>query len=377
MSLWEEIQGQDEACSFLKKQFEGGKFSQAYLFSGPEGIGKRQVAKILAATLNCESQGCGICHSCSKILRKVHPDVLFIEPEGNYLSIEKIREIKNQAFLKPVESKVKICILDETEKLTAAAANALLKILEEPPFYFVFILLSSNSVSLPPTIISRCQLVRFKPLSRKFIADYLRANQGLTSEKARLIAALSRGNLRRALKLEASSKSLKKRESVLNTLLDLDRLDLLNLLEKVAFLVEENKKEVTAVKAEQKKEEEEFFSAGLLSKAGEKELKEKHQREVKRKEEESFLEILLFVETWYRDLLILKESPSDLVFREELPLVNIDKLEALKKFLPKFTLNELIQALYIVRKTRKYLRAKVNRVLSLEGMFLELGSLNA
>ena len=145
------------------------KVSGGYIFSGPEGIGKKMVAKIIAQKLNCTAdlnKPCGSCSSCLRIQKLQHPDVHIIENDESQIKIEDIRDIKREASFRPYEGVMKVFIIDNAHKLNSEAANALLKILEEPPKDSVIILITHKVQTIFKTVLSRCKQIRFASLAR-------------------------------------------------------------------------------------------------------------------------------------------------------------------------------------------------------------------
>lgn len=199
-----EIIGQDVAKRILQTSLTHNRIAQAYLFTGPGGVGKETTALTFARALNCQhphpdGDACGKCSPCRKIEKGTNPDVELITPQKNSLKISQIRKLRVKASFKPMESKFKVYVIADTEKLTTEAANCFLKTLEEPPEKTVIILLTSYLSLLLPTIISRCQLIRFSPLPTSKIEETLQHNLGITLAKAKLFARLSGGSLGRAV----------------------------------------------------------------------------------------------------------------------------------------------------------------------------------
>jgi len=197
-----EIKGQQRAIQILKAGFKTGRVSHAYLFYGPQGVGKGKSAQVLARLLNCanptpEAEPCDKCSSCLKALSGNHPDIFWIEPEGKTLKIGQMRAIQEKASYKCYEGKFKVIMMDDVQLLTVEAANSLLKVLEEPPEDTVFILLAQDTASIPVTILSRCQPVPFSPLSEQTIAEILK-EQGL---EASFPLSLARGSVGKTLQL--------------------------------------------------------------------------------------------------------------------------------------------------------------------------------
>lgn len=200
--------GQDRAVASLKRALSQGRLAHAYLFTGPEGVGKRTTALALAQVVNCQGgtlDGCDACQACRKIRAGLHPDVRVIEPEGTSLKIDQIRELQAEVALKPYEGKRKVFIIDSAERMTEQAGNALLKTLEEPAGETILILVTSNASAVLPTISSRCQEVRFPPIPPGPLAGYLQRERGLDPKQARLLASFSGGSIGQALRIETVS----------------------------------------------------------------------------------------------------------------------------------------------------------------------------
>ncbi len=197
------ILGQDKALAMVQRTLAKGRIPQAYLFSGPSGVGKRLTAMTLAKALNClapvEGDSCDGCQPCRKIEKGNHPDVREIGPEGASIKIDQIRELEEDIAKRPYEGKRKVYIFDQAERMGQEAANAFLKTLEEPAGNAVLILVTVNPEALLPTIRSRCQEVKFRPLPVGIVASYLEGMRGMDGKKAWLLASMSGGSLDRAL----------------------------------------------------------------------------------------------------------------------------------------------------------------------------------
>lgn len=201
------ILGQEQAVTQLRAALQNKVISHAYLFLGPAGVGKRLTAYSFAAALNCESpvQGykpCGQCPSCRKIEHGNYPDLHLVEPQGQSIKIEQIREIQARIAYKKLEGKFQIVIIQDAQNMTVDAANSLLKVLEEPPRGTVFILLADQTRSMLPTILSRCQLIRFVALRPEHISRILMGDYGLSQEEAEGISLLSGGSIEQGLQLK-------------------------------------------------------------------------------------------------------------------------------------------------------------------------------
>jgi DNA polymerase III subunit gamma/tau len=201
--------GQDHVATTLSNAIQGGRIGHAYLFSGPRGVGKTSTARILAKSLNCEHgptpSPCGVCSNCTEITSSMAIDVYEIDGASNN-GVDQIRDLRENVRFSPAKSRYKIYIIDEVHMLTSEAFNALLKTLEEPPEFVVFIFATTEPERVKITIRSRCQHYRFKRISSQMMAEHLRAisaqQQVSISEGAlQLIARAADGSMRDAQSL--------------------------------------------------------------------------------------------------------------------------------------------------------------------------------
>ena len=207
----DEIQGQDRTVGLLRRAIENGRLAHAFVFAGPAGVGKRTTALALARAMLCPEHpnvGCGTCIDCRLVGAGSHPD-LFLEDlaaaqaeraTASMLSIEQIRRVCASLSLRPARGSAKVGIVDQAERLTAEAQNALLKTLEEPRGRATLVLVTSNLDALLPTIRSRCQRLLFAPLPDQMVASLLE-REGVAPDTARRAAALADGSLDRAREL--------------------------------------------------------------------------------------------------------------------------------------------------------------------------------
>ena len=206
---FEDVKGQDHIVTTLRNQIKAGRIGHAYLFCGTRGTGKTTVAKILAKAVNCENpvdgSPCGTCPSCRAIAAGNSMNVIEIDAASNN-GVENIRQIREEVAYSPTEGKYKVYIIDEVHMLSIGAFNALLKTLEEPPSYVIFILATTESHKIPITILSRCQRYDFRRISIETIAarltELMKEEQVEVEEKAvRYIAKAADGSMRDALSL--------------------------------------------------------------------------------------------------------------------------------------------------------------------------------
>ena len=206
-SEFSEVRGQDHIVTTLKNQIKADRIGHAYLFCGTRGTGKTTVAKIFAKAVNCEhpvdGNPCGVCAACRSIAAGTSMNVIEIDAASNN-GVDNIREIREEVAYSPTEGKYKVYIIDEVHMLSIGAFNALLKTLEEPPSYVIFILATTEVHKIPVTILSRCQRYDFRRITADTITDRLRElteREGVqTEEKAlRYIAKAADGSMRDAL----------------------------------------------------------------------------------------------------------------------------------------------------------------------------------
>ncbi|HTX54720.1 MAG TPA: DNA polymerase III subunit delta' [Candidatus Baltobacteraceae bacterium] len=216
------IFGQDRAMALLRSAWTGGRLAQAYVFSGPAGVGKRTAALALAQAVNCLSpvsgpaaDACGACPACRRIAAGRHPDVMLVGPaeDKTVITIDQVRALSGQAGLRAYEGRTKVWILDPADQMQEAAANALLKTLEEPTGSALFLLICTAVSALLPTIRSRCQEVRFDSLPDAALVAILEA-QGRSADNARRSAALAGGSAARALALDVTQEEADREQLV-------------------------------------------------------------------------------------------------------------------------------------------------------------------
>ncbi len=235
-----DIEGQAHALEALRRALDAGRLHHACLFAGPDGVGKRLTAIALAQALLCEApqalDGCGTCSPCKRVLAGAHPDLHQIsralKPDGTptaSIRIAQVRELQQDLGKKAFEGGRRVVIIDEPERMNPATANALLKTLEEPGEGTHFVLVTAAPHKLLPTIVSRCQRVRFVPLERGIVARHLARLGEVEPEVAQLLAGLAEGSIGIGLEL-ARSEVLEQREAIIGRV-DAQRLQVAAVLE--------------------------------------------------------------------------------------------------------------------------------------------------
>ncbi len=333
--MWSVI-GQPRAVFLLQRGLETESLAHAYLFVGPAHVGKMTLALNLAQALNCPSSEppCGECDSCQKILLAKHADVQVIDLSGERgsdetenqakIKVDQIEQLQHSVSLPPFEGRYKVFIIDGAELLSTGAANRLLKTLEEPVGKVVFILLTVNERLLPATVVSRCQRVELLPLAAGKIEAALNSNWGVESQKAKLLARLSRGCLGWAVSAALDDGLLQQYTEYLDGLLAITKVD----------------------------GDERFVYAARLA----------AQFSQNRELVQERLDLWL---GWWRDLLLVKVDCSD-------DVTNVDRLAALTDMARGYGLGQIKTFIDSIREAGEQLRQNANPQLVLEVLMLAI-----
>ena len=217
-----EIIGHERPKAILKAALRRDRVAHAYLFHGEPGIGKRLTAIWFAQAISCDDpvspeggssstdpDACGACRACRDIESLTHPDFMLVEPDQEaanpQIKIEQVREIEQRMIYRPLIGQRKVCLIDEADRLTLGAANALLKTLEEPPDHSLFLLVTSRPSALPGTVRSRCQSLRFAPPPRERVEAALVTTRDMPPAEARFLAAMTEARIGEALSADLSA----------------------------------------------------------------------------------------------------------------------------------------------------------------------------
>jgi DNA polymerase-3 subunit delta' len=321
---FQEIIGHDRQIAYLRNAMRNGRVAHAYLFLGKEGIGKKFFALNLAKALNCPRANedcCDECPSCLKVDRLHHPDVLLMEPQGQWIRINQIRNLQRELSHRPYEGERRVCILTDSDRMRQEAANALLKILEEPPLHTVLILLAANGDLMLPTITSRCQRIPFNPLPLDRITEIIRSRLNLKSEEAHILACLADGSLGKALGMDLDL-VLRTRREIIGKIIDLPSYAAEEILDFAEELATSN---------------------------------------------EDLPTLLTIIHSWYRDLLTYKER------RSGAQLINIDLSHEIQKAALGMDSLPLINRMEVIQGALWNVDRNANRQITLEAMLLDLG----
>ena len=321
---FKDILGHQRPIILLQRAIKNKKVVNSYLFLGNEGIGKKYVALQFAKALNClgkESDGgdaCDHCSSCKKIDHALHPDVLVIEPEGQYIKVDQVRQMQRQLAYKPYEGKHRVCILTAADRMAPYIPNTLLKTLEEPPLHTVIILLANSSRFILPTILSRCQTIRFNPLPIPLLSKWLMEGKGFNEAEAHLLASLSEGSPGKALEIQEEIHQIP-REELLIDWIGLKSLPIERMWNWVESLPSQR---------------------------------------------ENLLLMLEVAKTLLRDLVVVK------TLKKEPNLIHSDLLPVMEPMAAKWSLSSLLKRMEILHQTTLAIRSNANTNLALEAMML-------
>lgn len=322
------IIGHESVVEHLKSAVYLNKVSHAYILNGEKGAGKKTIAAAFAKTLQCECENvlerpCGRCRSCIQAESGNHPDIIWVRHEKTVsIGVDDVREqLVNSLPIKPYSSRYKIYIVDEAEKLTVQAQNAMLKSIEEPPAYGIILLLTTNANQFLPTILSRCVCLNLRPIASRKIEKYLMENYKIVDYQAKFAAAFSQGRLGRAISIATADDFMEFKDEVVHVLRYIDEMEITEIVAAV--------KEAT-----------------------------KHKENI-----DDYIDMMML---WYRDVLIYKstDNANGVIFKDELKYIRKNAMQ--RSYLG---LNNILEAM---NKAKIRLAANVSFDLTMELMLLTI-----
>jgi DNA polymerase III subunit delta' len=373
MTVWDRLRGAT-GTDWLERQIASGRAAHAWLILGPPGAGKRSASLAIAAALNCPERplvGCGRCSSCLRVLRRRHPDVHHVVPEGPLIPVDVIRDyVTPEAARSPFEGSHKIFIIEEADRMNDPAQNALLKTLEEPQADTVFVLISDKEDDLLETIRSRSRIARLEAIPERRIVEAL-IDEGAPESRAVVAARASDGHLARARAIALDDIAGERR----NMWLGLPRrlVSPVDALDAAAEILAEARTAVGEREALQKEEVVELAEAlgeGRGTAAAKTALAKRHRRELRRIEEETLGEALQTLASFYRDVLAVRSGGADAV-------TNLDQLDDLGAWAsaPEITDIALVRAIERCIEARASLTRNANQTLAIEATLAEIAYL--
>ncbi|MGA7146036.1 MAG: DNA polymerase III subunit delta' [Desulfobacterales bacterium] len=348
MPGFESILGQEKPIRLLKTFLRNEAIPHALLFLGIDGVGKTTTAKAFAKACNCAAvknrhpsekedaasipvtaqdltakiEICPGCKSCNKIEKGNHPDIILVEPTGPYIRIDQIRNLCNILAMKPYEARLRVVIIKDAQAMNPAAGNALLKVLEEPPDRTILILTAMQTSDLLPTIVSRCQHIRFNPIAGNHLKTMLVEKQGADPDDAEIVTIMANGSFSKALSMIRHMKKLnwiKRRAWLIN---EVESLPLMPIPLCLAF-------------------------AESLS-----------------KNKETLTDSLEVIKSWFRDLVVCRFHPSK--------VINKDIIEKIHKNSKKMTVDSLLSKIEDIHLAQRNIQLNSNLRLTLEVLMMRL-----
>ena len=326
MGSFKDVVGHKDILKYISSAVENNRVSHAYILNGERGSGKKMLANLFAMTLLCETgdnEPCGKCHSCKQAESGNHPDIIRVTHEKpNSISVDDIRtQVNNTVDIKPYQGPYKVYIIPQADMMTPQAQNAILKTIEEPPSYAVFLLLTENAETLLPTINSRCVMLKLRNIKDTLIKKYLMENLEIPDYKADMCTAFAQGNMGRAIMLANSDHFNEIREEAVQLLKHIRQMELNEI--------------VAAVK----------------------------NISVYKLEITDYLDIIMI---WYRDVLLYKAT------KEIDKVVFKDQLQSIKEQARKSSYEGIELILESLEKAKARLKANVNFDLVMELLFLTI-----
>ncbi len=346
--------------------------TNTWLFTGPAGSGRSNAAIAFAAALVCEKGGCSTCNSCISTILGTHADVELIKTQGLSIKIDEVRELITRASWKPSIANYRIVVIEDADRLTDSAANALLKVIEEPGLRTIWLLCAPTLTDVLPTIRSRCRHLALRTPSTKAITKLLIERDQIESKTAEFVAKASGGHIGRARRLALDATARQNRENILR--LPLMIKDIASAYKAAQFLVDSAKSEAVADAEEKDQNEisklkEAWGSTGSkMVTGGSKAIKEleKEQKSRSTRMVRDYLDrALLDLATLYRDIMLVQANSTE-------SLINQDLLEEIKQLAALKSPAKTVEQIDAILKTRRNLAQNAAPLLLIEALMCEL-----
>jgi len=356
MSGFKEVIGHKDIIEYISNITREEKLSHAYILNGEKGSGKTLLANQFALAIQCESRGgeipCDACPSCKQGLGKNQPDIIWVtHKKPNVITVDEIRnQVNNTIEIKPYSSPYKIYIIEQGDLLNVQAQNALLKNIEEPPPYAIFILLTRNAHQLLETIRSRCVILQLRNIANVLIRKHLIEQLKIPRERVDLAVAFAQGSLGQAILLAESEGFDEVRQEVIGLLTNIKEMDLVELSEAVKKM-----KEKTTNKFKEK-----------ATDVTKEKVKDQEDKEVNPKDNLTMNDYLDLFAVWYRDVLLYKATRNVdmVVFKDQIG--NIKKQATISSY------EGVERILEGIENAKGRLKANVNFELTMELLLLTI-----
>ena len=380
MSVFSSLIDQSEVVAILKEAVQSARnkedltqgMTNTWLFTGPPGSGRSNAAIAFAAALVCKDSGCSKCNDCMSTIIGTHADVELIKTEGLSIKIDEIRELIARASWAPSVASYRVVVMEDADRLTESAANALLKVIEEPGLRTIWLLCAPTLTDVLPTIRSRCRHLSLRTPSTKAVANLLIERESIDPKTAEFAARAAGGHIGRARRLATDENAKQNRTRILK--LPLMIKDVASAYKAAQFLVDAAKAD--ALKDSEKKDEDEISklkeawgaTGSKMVSGGAKVVKEleKEQKSRATRMVRDYLDrALLDLSTLYRDILLIQSNSAD-------SLINQDLVEEIKQLAQATRPEQTLAKIESILKTRRNLAHNAAPLLLIEALMCEL-----
>jgi DNA polymerase-3 subunit delta' len=373
--VWADLVGQQPTVDVLRQAVAGVGMTHAWLFTGPPGSGRSNAARAFAAALQCPEGGCVECLACRTALKGSHPDVTLMRSERLSIRVDEVRELVRKAAMTPTGGRWQVLVIEDADRLTEQAADALLKSVEEPATRTVWLLCAPTVEDVVPTIRSRCRLLVLRTPSANAVAAVLMRRDEVSEDVATFAARASQGHIGRARALATDPKTRDRRRRVLAVPARL--VDLGSCLRAATFLVEAATEEAAPIAARlddrEKADLEQALGAGMRgakargAQAAVKELAEEQRVRLKRLQRDALDRSLIDLMSLYRDVLVVQGAGG-------VQLVNEEARHDIEQIARDSTPDTTLRRIQTILDAREALTANVAPQLAMEAMTLALAT---